>query len=128
MNHVSAVSNMIHAGVDLCMSHIEKASRGIAECRMEEGYMHLQNALMVSSFIRKYAVESGYRNAPVVSQALERLVHVIHTLDDVYRIQGWGEKFARYKNKKRKIGLDYENISVEIEKEVRAMRPSPYHR
>lgn len=128
MNHVSAVANIIHAGVDSCMSHIQEASRGISESRIEEGYKHLQNALMVSRFIRKYAVESGSRNAPVVSQALERLVHVINTLDDIYRIQGWGEKFARYSNKKRKIGLDYDNVSVEIEKEFRAMRLNPDHR
>lgn len=122
MNHVSSVANMIHAGVDSCMSHIEEASRGISESRMEEGYMHLQNALMVSRFIRNYVVESGSRNAPVVSQALERLVNVINTLDDIYRIQGWGEKFARYTTKKRKIGLDYENVSVDIEEEIRVMR------
>lgn len=113
MNHVSSVANMIHAGVDSCMSHIEEASCGISEHRVEDGCMHLHNALRVSKFIRKYAVESGYRNAPVVSQALERLVPVINTLDDIYRRQGWGEKFTRYTEKKRK------NISIDISEEVR---------
>lgn len=122
MNHVSAVANMIHAGVDSCMSHIEEASREISEHRVEDGCMHLHNALIVSRFIRKYALESGSRNAPVVSQALERSVSVINTLDDIYKIQGWGEKCTRYMEKKRKMGSRYENISIDIEEEVRALK------
>ena len=122
MNHVSAVANMIHASVDSCVSHINEADREISRRRVDDGCVHLRNALSVAKFILRYAIESGTRNAPVVSQALKRLGSVIKTLDDISRVQGWGDKCMRYLEKKRKLRSNYENVSVDMAEEVRMMK------
>lgn len=122
MNQITATANMIHASVDSCVSHINEASDAISEKRVDEGCLHLQNALRVSKFILKYAIDSGFRNAPVVSQALERLISVINTLDDISRLQGWGEKCIRYQDRKRKLGSNYENVSIDLAEGVKTMK------
>ena len=122
MNHVSAVANMIHTSVESCVSHINEADNAISERRVDDGCIHLQSALRISKFILMYATESGFRNAPVVSQALSRLRVVINTLDDISRVKGWGDRCTRYTEKKRKLGSNYENVSVDMEEEVRIMK------
>ncbi len=122
MNHVSSVANMIHASVDSCVSHINEADEALSRRRVDDGCVHLQNAFGVAKFILVYAIQSGTRNSPVVSQALERLRTVINTLDEISRIQGWGDKCTRYMDKKRKLGSNYENVSVDMAQEVRTMK------
>lgn len=122
MNHVSAVANMIHTSVDSCVSHINEADNAISERRVDEGCTHLQSALRISKFIIRYVTDSGFRNAPVVSQAMSRLSVVINTLDDISRVKGWGDKCMRYTEKKRKLGSNYENVSVDMAEEVRIIK------
>lgn len=122
MNHIASTANMIHASVDSCISHINEASDAISDKRVDDGCKHLQSALRVSKFILKYTIDSGFRNTAVVSQALERLIPVINTLDEISKLQGWGEKCIRYQDKKRKLGCNYENESTDLVEGVKTMK------
>jgi len=80
MDQIVALSNTIHSGVDSCVVHINEANESISKRRVGEGCVHIQDALRVSRFLLSYAINSGFRNAPVVVQAMER-----HTFPDFSR-------------------------------------------
>lgn len=122
MNQIVALSNTIHSGVDSCVVHINEANTAISKRRVGEGCVHIQDALRVSRFVLGYAVNSGFRNAPVVVQAMERLKIVINTLDDIANIQLWGEKCFRYQNKKRKLDTMDEETSPDFSREIKSMK------
>lgn len=122
MDQIVALSNTIHSGVDSCVVHINEANESISKRRVGEGCVHIQDALRVSRFLLSYAINSGFRNAPVVVQAMERLKLVINTLDDIANIQLWGEKCFRYQNKKRKLNINDENTFPDFSREIKSMK------
>jgi len=122
MSRLIATAKGIHASVDSCVLHITEAEQAIVAKRVDIGCGHLQDALRVSKFVLKYSIDSGFRNAPVVAQAIHRLISVINTLEEISTIHGWSDKCIRYQNKKRKRDSNYEGTSERLAEGVREMK------
>jgi len=121
-NPTLSTARIIESTIVVIASHIDDASVSISNRQVVTGCEQLGKAIRAANMIRDYMTHSDHINSPVVRQQMSQLEEVHKTLEEISELHGWGDKCKRYLDRKRKLGSNYENVSVDISAGVRSLR------